>query len=76
VQLNQIAVSNCLLENQNNKKVWVSQKQSFALPWINFINILHKAFTRPNPKSVKIQLSCQYLFTLLGSEDIKAAHKK
>jgi len=44
-------------------------------PGVNFTNILHPAFTSADPKSVKIQLSCQYLFSLLGSVRIKAARK-
>jgi len=39
---------------------------------INFINVLHTAFTCADPKNGKIQLSCQYIFTLLGSTGIKA----
>jgi hypothetical protein len=34
---------------------------------VNFTNVLHAAFTCKDPKSVKIQSSCQYLFALLGS---------
>ncbi len=41
----------------------------------NFINILCTAFTRADPESVKIQLSNQYLFTLLGSPSKKAARR-
>jgi len=33
----------------------------------------HTAFTPVAPKSVRIQSSCQYLFTLLGSTGAKAA---
>jgi len=36
---------------------------------------LRTAFTPVAPKSVRIQSSCQYLFTLLGSTGAKAAHK-
>jgi len=36
---------------------------------------LHSAYTCADPKSVKIQSSCQYLFALLGSACVKAAHK-
>jgi len=43
--------------------------------WLDFINIPRKAFNRTDPKSVKIQLSCQYLFALLGSLCVKAARK-
>ncbi len=46
-------------------------------PGVNFINILHTAFTVVDParrpqKRKKIQLSHQCLFTLLGSTGIKA----
>jgi len=44
-------------------------------PGVNFINVLCAAFIQADPQSVKIQLSCQYLFTLLGSVRIEAAHK-
>ncbi len=37
---------------------------------------LHTDFTPVAPKSVRIQSSCQYLFTLLGSTGAKAAHRK
>jgi len=36
---------------------------------------LHTAFTPVAPKSVRIQLSCQYLFTLFGSTGAKAARR-
>jgi len=36
---------------------------------------LRTAFTPIAPKSVKIQSSCQYLFTLLGSIGAKAARR-
>jgi hypothetical protein len=36
---------------------------------------LRTAFTPVAPKSVRIQSSCQYLFTLLGSTGAKAAHR-
>ncbi len=42
---------------------------------VNFINILFIAYWRADPKSVKIQSSCQYLFVLLGSVHLKAACK-
>jgi hypothetical protein len=42
-------------------------------PELNFINILHTAFTPVAPKSVRIQSSRQYLFTLFGSTSAKAA---
>ncbi len=41
----------------------------------SFINILQTTFTRADLKSEKIQLNHQYLFTLLGSERVKAAHR-
>jgi len=36
---------------------------------------LRAAFTPIAPKSVRVQSSCQYLFTLLGSTGAKGAHK-
>ncbi len=36
---------------------------------------LRTAFTPVAPKSVRIQSSCQYFFTLLGSTDAKAARR-
>ncbi len=36
-------------------------------------NILRKAFMHADTESVKFQLSCQYLFALLGSVWVKAA---
>jgi hypothetical protein len=44
-------------------------------PWVNFIKVLHEAFMSADPESVKFQLSCQYLFTLLGYVRVKAAQK-
>jgi len=34
-----------------------------------------KAFTSKDPKSIKIQSSCQYHFALLGSTNVKTARK-
>jgi len=42
---------------------------------VNFTNLICAAFTLADPKSIKNQLSCQYLFTLLGSEHVKVAHR-
>ncbi len=42
-------------------------------PGLNFINVLHTSFTLVGPKSVRIQSSSQYLFTLLGPTGAKAA---
>ncbi len=42
---------------------------------LDFTNILRADFTRPGPKSVKIQSSHHYLFAHLGSAHVKAAHK-
>ena len=43
-------------------------------PGLNFINVLHTAFTLVGPKSLRIQASSLYLFTLLGSVGAKATH--
>jgi len=42
---------------------------------VNFIKILREAFTHTDSKSIKFQLSCQYLFMLLGSAFVKALQK-
>jgi len=58
-------------DSENEKK-----RSSIGFPpGVKFIIILHAAFTRADSKSVKIQLSCQYLFALLGSVSIKAGRK-
>jgi len=44
-------------------------------PGVNFINILHAAFTCADPKSIKFLSSFPYLFALLRRACIKAAHK-
>jgi len=49
------------------------RKGNRPLPGFNFINVLLAAFTPADPESVKIQFHCQYIFTLLGSEHVKAA---
>jgi len=43
--------------------------------WVKFINVLQAAFIPADPKSVTIQLSCQYLSTLFESASIKAADR-
>ena len=42
---------------------------------LNFINVLRTAFALVGPKSISIQSSSQYLFTLLGSTGIKASSR-
>jgi len=42
---------------------------------VNFTYFLQAAFTHKDPKSIKIQSSCQYLFALLGSAHVEASHK-
>jgi len=44
-------------------------------PSVNSTNILRTAFRLVDPERVKIQLSHQYLFTLLGSASVKAVVK-
>jgi len=39
-------------------------QQVFPSSGVNFTNVLCAAFMRADPKSVKFQLSCQFLFTL------------
>jgi len=43
---------------------------------VNFIKVLCATFTQSDHESVKIQLSCKYLLTVLGSMSVKAAHRK
>ncbi len=42
---------------------------------VDFINVQITAFMLVGPKSVRIQSSSQYLFTLLGSRNVKAARR-
>jgi len=42
---------------------------------VDFINVQITAFMLVGPKSVRIQSSSQYLFTLLGSTNVKAARR-
>ncbi len=44
-------------------------------PGLDFINVQHTAVTLEGPKSIKIQLSHKYLFTLSVSTSIKAAQR-
>jgi len=45
------------------------------VPGLNFINILHTAFTLADSKSVKSYWWLNCFFTLLGSTSVKAVHK-
>ncbi len=42
---------------------------------VNFINVLRTTFALVDPESVKIQLSHQGLFKLLGSTSVKAVRR-
>ncbi len=42
---------------------------------LNFTNVLRTAFAPVAPKSVKVQSSRQYLFTLLGPTSVKGVRK-
>ena len=44
-------------------------------PDVNFINVLRTAFALVDPESVRTQSSHQYLFTLLGSTNVKAVRR-
>ena len=46
-----------------------------STPGLNFINILRTAFTLVDPQSIKIQLSHQCLFMLLGFTSVKAVRR-
>jgi len=58
----------CYSQSTLNVEVWLSRG-------VNFIIVLQAAFTCADPESVKIKLSCQYLFTLLGYVGVKAASR-
>jgi len=47
----------------------------FYKPGVNFINFLLAAFKSADLKSKTFLLSCQYLFTLLGSAHVTAVQK-
>jgi len=42
---------------------------------LNFINVLHTAFTLTDPKSVKKTLKLSIFFMLLGSTSVKAVRR-
>jgi len=42
---------------------------------VNFINILHAAFTQADPESAKKDSQVKQLFALSGSASVKAGHK-
>jgi len=44
-------------------------------PGLNFINILPKAFTREDPKCIKMTVRLSICFIFLGSMSVKASHK-
>jgi len=55
---------------------WFKSKTRFSLDWGSISPpCLCTAFKHKDPKSVKIQSSCQYIFVLLGSTGIKALCK-
>jgi NAD-dependent oxidoreductase involved in siderophore biosynthesis len=60
---------------KRGKKKKCSTEYPFTTSGVNFINVLQAAFMRADPESVKIQLSRQYLFMLMGSACTKDAHK-
>ncbi len=49
--------------------------ENIETPWVNFINILRKAFTSSDPKSAKKTFSLTVFFGLLGYECIKASSR-
>ncbi len=59
---------------KNDKTIFCSKMFTLHLG-LNFTNSLSAAFMLVDPKSVKIQLSHKYLFTLLGSTGTKAARR-
>jgi len=48
---------------------------SLSLSRVDFINVLHTAFTPVAPQSVRAQSSCQYIFMLLGATRVKAVSR-
>ncbi len=51
------------------------QYQGHLQAWINFTNVSRATFVHEDPKSIKRHWLHDYLFALLGSASIKAAHK-
>ncbi len=66
--------------HQSRLQTWLEGefkvKNHLARPGVNFITVLQAAFMHADPESIKIQSSCQYLFTLLGSVSVKAVLRK
>jgi len=82
---------NCYIVTQLLKHTKSAKKESLSfssqaplsedseiVPWspgVNFINILHAAFTLVDPKSIKKIDNLTVIFTILGSSQRKAVHK-
>ncbi len=47
----------------------------FSRSGLNFINVLHTAFMRAYPRSIKKTVKLSIFFTLSGSTSVKAASK-
>ena len=63
-------------ENYRYFKLVMSEVWLFCVTTgVNFINVLRVALALVAPKSMRIQSSCQYLFTLLRSTGAKAARR-
>ncbi len=64
-----------LIDHWKKNRYCLIEKYDSTSSGVYFINILHTAFRLVDPKSVKIQLSHQGLFKLLGSTDVKAVRR-
>jgi len=60
---------------QKNRRQHYWETPLYIKSGVNFINVLHEAFTHADPKSIKFQLSCHYLLTLFGSTSVKASQQ-
>ncbi len=58
----------------SSQRVWRSRRRS-PCSVVNFINVLHKAFTHIDPKSVKRYRRLDWVLTLWGATGIKAVRK-
>ncbi len=57
--------------------IWkpLRRRMTMGRTGLDFINVLHTAFTPIAPQSVRTQSSCQYLFMLSGSMSVKAVRR-
>jgi len=60
-------------QKDRNQKIEIIELKSDS--GVNFINILHRAFTRVDPKSAKMTVKSLAILRFLGSTRIKASRK-